>query len=383
MLKNWRAQLSTRLGEQVFQAAAQDFADGNISRKSSTFILANVISALVIASPLILVVVGILLVRFDFPNLLTLIIGSALILVAIALCPRFPQMPDQVFDRSDLPALFELLDHVTEHLKIKPIEKVALFADFNASANKVGYRRTPIIGIGLTLWQASTPRERIALIAHELAHLANDDPGRSLIIGNALSTLKGWRYYLTPQLHVDENGMYAAQVDGLAELIMEIFLGSLQVVIDALEFSIVRLFFLSQQRAEYLADALSADIAGATATTSLLEKITLTPLLGKELLGYHPIGKPDGTKLINRLAGVVANASETDRGQLLNLALNTSLSVDQTHPATVYRVAFLELFKNKSPAIKAEDINFTAIDAEIAPHLDRIGLDFADQYAVQ
>lgn len=383
-IKEKHAALQARLSQKVYSSAIETHTLGKSDQLQFPIALALILSVLVILSPLLLAFLGIVVVMFDFPNLLTITTGGVLFLVAIALRPRFEKMPSRVYGPQDLPELFKLLDSIAEQLKIDPIRHVYFSAEFNASVTYVGWRRQKVLHIGLTLWQASSNQERVSLLSHELAHFANNDPSQGLLIANAIQTINGWRYYLTPQLHEYlHDGTYASEVDGLAESVIEFILGLIRAFFDTVEMGITWLFFFRQQQAEYLADALEAEVAGTDTAVSALELLTLIPLVEKEVSAYHPIGKPDGIALINRFSNVVKDAAPSVRREYLEKSENQKLCIDSTHPPTALRIAFLKTLTQRTPIISAEDFDFSALDAQFQPHLERVGLDLADMLEVQ
>src|SRR5436189_272087 len=91
----------------------------------------------------------------------------------------------QAYCRRENQALFKLVDSIAQALHARPIDYITIHTDFNAGFQKVGWRQKTVLSLGYPLWIALTDKERVALIAHELAHDVNGDSTRSRIIGTA------------------------------------------------------------------------------------------------------------------------------------------------------------------------------------------------------
>jgi hypothetical protein len=94
--------------------------------------------------------------------------------------------------RENFPVLHTLVNDVAQELGGQPITHIIVNDDFNAAYGVVGWRRVPVLWIGLPLWMALRPQERLALLGHEIAHGVNRDGTRSFIVRSALSALDEW-----------------------------------------------------------------------------------------------------------------------------------------------------------------------------------------------
>lgn len=376
MLKTWRKQLDARLGQQVFDMAMRDMATGAMARRTSALWAAQTLAVVILMLPFLVAGLGAWLISFDYPNLMTILMGVILIAFAFFIRPRLTPLPARNLSRASLPALYALTDRVADALGCAKLRHVELSAEFNAAVYQGGWRREPVMRLGLILWQALNNEEKIAMIAHEMAHLSNNDPDRSRLIGMAGQTLEAIQYYLTPQSYEDEHGnVYYGDSAGLLGMLVNGLLAGLLYLVEGLNTLLIRLSFFENQRAEYFADALGAGVAGTDAFVSALRKLVLGDLIEAETRRYARIGKADGTKLVNRLADVVRNPDPETSADLISRATEEDMSVDSSHPATRYRIAFLEAVGRAKPVLSADEVDFAAIDAELAPHIDRLGLD--------
>ena len=104
--------------------------------------------------------------------------------------------------REEFPTILDLCCGVGRHtapLVAKGYHVVGIDRDYNASWSIVGARRRRILRLGLPLLVALDPQERVALIAHELAHARNGDASRSFVVGGALTELHSYAARETPR----------------------------------------------------------------------------------------------------------------------------------------------------------------------------------------
>jgi Zn-dependent protease with chaperone function len=246
------------------------------------------VSAVIFASSFAIGLVGAYLLVIGWPNL-GFLVGSVLCFaVAWVLRPRFG-ISINLLSREDYPALFGLVHGIAEKLAIAPINSIQIDHEFNASIMEIGIRRHPVLTIGLPVWVSLDSQERVALIAHELAHRANGDPGRSSIIGSALGMLNRWRYILEPVSY--------GEVD-LGLLIAHFFMRIAGGLVVGLQRILLSLLYIDSQKAEYLADYLAAKIAGVPAALSLLHKLRLGENLTAVAERVYYRGDTDGRSVI-------------------------------------------------------------------------------------
>jgi Zn-dependent protease with chaperone function len=222
------------------------------------------VSLLIIGMGPLVLWAGLTLIIRGWPHVVFVAAGLVLAAAAWLVRPQVGSVPADCLQRSEFPNLFTMIDGIAGQLEIKPIHHVRIAPHFNTSMTDVGIARTPILTIGLPLWTSLGAQERVALIAHELAHLANRDPARNPIVGCALATLDGWLGLLHPT---------QGETKGLADIATRLLLRPFGLIISELRHSLARLLFVDSQRAEYLADHLTAKIAGPVAVVKLLDKI--------------------------------------------------------------------------------------------------------------
>lgn len=161
-------------------------------KRITSVVLALAVHALTLA----FIVLGgwVITVNHDF--LPAWLLGGLLLAIGVALRPRMGRVPAdaEVLSRSSAPELYGTAERVADAVGTRRPGAVAI-ADLMVGADnkRVGLRRTPVLIIGLPVWLALTPRQRVALLAKAYAG-ADGDAG--FLVEGALSTLAEWRHSL-------------------------------------------------------------------------------------------------------------------------------------------------------------------------------------------
>ncbi|WP_185748997.1 M48 family metalloprotease [Humibacillus xanthopallidus] len=204
------------------------------------------------------------------------------VLVAWAVVAAVVLRSQQVSDAEPLPSesfphTHRLVAALASDLGVRPPASIHVNLDFNAYVMSTGWRLRPALVIGLPTWTYLTDDERIAILGHELGHLAGRDHGRGTLVGTAhvvlvrLATLvtplpAGASSNLSPST-VDDGGWGGtATMNWMGTLLLRVI--SFPAVALLLAFE--RLAATDRQWREYLADLRAADVAGTAAVVRLL-----------------------------------------------------------------------------------------------------------------
>jgi Zn-dependent protease with chaperone function len=198
------------------------------------------------------------------------------------------------------------------------------------------------------------PQPRSALIAHELAHARNGDSTRGFFVGSALNALAEWYVMLGPQ----EEGILATGLEWLVNG----FLWLVSRPIWWLLLLELHLLLRDAQRAEYLADLLAADVAGAPAVVELHERLLLeSAFFGVVQHASHE--SPE--ELLNRARATLDAVPERERERRRRAARLETVSLQSTHPPTGSRIDLVERRGNPEARVVVSDERSAAIDAEL------------------
>jgi len=358
--------------ERLFRAVDGASVSALSPRLTTGIVLAHVIAACVHLVSIALLLAGIALIVWTWPNLLGIILGSAMAIGGWFLLPRPGRLPDRTVTRDQAPALYALVDEVAAVLKTRPVDVIALDPDVNASFSRVGLRRTTVLTLGLPLWQLLAPQERVAVISHELAHQENGDTARTFLVSRALGTLDAWDDFLTQDPH-PEISVSDFAVRWILELVAVVVRGIMSVLL--------RLFLTETQRAEYLADFLGSRVSGTQALLSVNDTLLRTSACPEALFDATmktPARDPCYAAIFDRHTALVEGIAS---GQV-DAARERAIShhEDGTHPPTAYRSAFLAN-RPCDPVVTLDDAGSRRIDAELAPFRDAVGLSLVRRWA--
>ncbi|WP_433441606.1 M48 family metallopeptidase [Nonomuraea sp. CA-141351] len=156
-------------------------------------LLAVLIALVVHLLTLGFVALGAWIILGNLGSLVAWLLGGVSLAIGWALRPRLGGLPAdaEVLDRSSAPELYGIADRVADRVGVRRPGKVAV-RDLAAETRyeRVGLPRTPVLAVGLPLWLALPPRQRVALLATAYARVPTAE---ELVVDGALFTLEAWR----------------------------------------------------------------------------------------------------------------------------------------------------------------------------------------------
>ncbi|TYC25166.1 M48 family metalloprotease [Micromonospora sp. MP36] len=328
-----------------------------------------VASLLLTAGVLALAVIGgWLLFAYPFPNF-AVVFGLALIGLAVALRPRFGRLDPglEVLSREQAPELHALVEEVATAIGAPAPHVIGVDGSRNAYATSVGLRRRRVLALGLPLWGALGGQERVALLGHELGHFVNGDVRRLLVTQPALTMLGNAADLFRPTPGTRAGGLLEMIGEALGRMLSWVlsrllFAGHLLLMVTALRDS---------QRAEYLADEMSARAAGTAGATRALDVLLS---LDSVTLSVRQ-GARGGHGPATWRAGVARSLdAAADRLPLARqLSVREETSLFSSHPPTGLRHRMLSARPWQDPAVRLDDDRIARLDAELARHYERVG----------
>jgi heat shock protein HtpX len=229
-----------------------------------------------------------------FPSLV-LIPGLVLVAVAVGCWPRFAPLPRHatVLPPGAAPALRELVGRVAAAVGVPEPRFICLAdafsAGFSADGGRYGVLHRRYLSIGVPLWTALGPQQRVALLAHQLAHFTDGNPRRGRLIGPADTVLVRLASVFTPGRDVtiralQDPAIVAAVAGGavrqvsstqgmvwIGELLVKPVFAAIRGTVTLVRLALVAPSRRDTWRAEYFSDALAAEVAGSVAVTELLD----------------------------------------------------------------------------------------------------------------
>ncbi|OKI77690.1 M48 family metallopeptidase [Micromonospora sp. CB01531] len=331
-------------------------------------VLTAVASLLLTVGVLALAVVGgWLLFAYPFPNF-AVVFGLAFIGLAVALRPRFGRVdPDlEVLSREQAPELHALVEEVATAIGAPVPHVIGVDDTLNAYATSVGLRRRRVLALGLPLWGALGGQERVALLGHELGHFVNGDVRRSLVTQPALTMLGNAADLFRSAPGTRGGGLLEMVGEALGRMLSWVlsrllFAGHLLLVVTALRDS---------QRAEYLADEMSARVAGTAGASRaldvLLSQDSVTLVVRQGARGGH--GPATWRAGVARSLDAAAERLPLVR----QLSIREETSLFSSHPPTGLRHRMLSGRPWQEPRVVLTESRAERIDAELARHYKRV-----------
>jgi Zn-dependent protease with chaperone function len=284
-------------------------------------------------------------------------------LLAWELRPRLGRRPKDVAPRARLAGLYGLVDQISDALGTRRIDGITLSPWFEASTDRAGIHRRAYISLGVPLVTILEPQELVCLIAHEVAHLANRDPRRTLILGTALDTLDTWDTILQS---FESSEPFADWLWGIVRFVP-------WHLVDAHRRLLLWLALQDSRRAELLADQLGSEIGGSRGSASVLRKAMLDEEFRRAGMGAALEGDPVSffDDFRRRAASLVSTGALPEP--------DASTSVDSTHPPTALRISKLEQTL-MDPRVSLSLSRSEEINRSIRPFEEPLAADVIDSF---
>jgi heat shock protein HtpX len=370
--------LYASLGQKQSQALFDQLAEADTLKPSLTvskllaFVLATIVHGVTIACA----IGGIVLLVRGWPGFFAIVGGLLLIGLAWVLRPRFSKSPDGIVSRAEAPALYDLVDTVATLLGTHRISGIVIGPQFNAALERVGWQRARVLCLGLPLWAVLDDQERIALVAHELAHDVNGDPNRGFFVGSAIDSLVNWYTILRPaHIFPPDSGIY-----GLLAVPANLLLLGLSALAWVGVYVLCHLLWRDSQRAEYLADHLTSTVGGTDASLSLLLKMHLGQTFTVALRRIT-LGGDSGLDLFQELRRLVSKVPERELERINRVQLMQGSRLDVTHPPTANRINLLRSKLLHQPGMTLARTDTEQLDEELAVFEKEIQKELTDAYA--
>jgi Zn-dependent protease with chaperone function len=307
------------------------------------------------------------------PNVVTISVGGAAVLVAITLVPPLDRL-DRDHDplsRDEAPTLYALLERVAAAIGTRPPGLIAVSSDFNAAVSQYGLRRRRVLYLGLALWGVLTPQQRVAVLGHELGHFVNGDVRHGLLARPAMVTLGRLARLLNPGPARNAGALVA-----MSELLLRVAMQPVVIGLRLAQLGIQALVFRDGQRAEYLADLGAARLAGTAAAVEVLDLMVHgegghTTVASRARAGNGVEGWRTA------IAELRERQTPTRLHRLRQLTVRREASLLATHPPSGLRSRLLDAGLWQDPSVRLTADESERIDAELARHYQRFRRDIA------
>jgi Zn-dependent protease with chaperone function len=342
-------------------------ADRLEPRLTPARLIAYVIAGAVYAWALLLVGIAVLLAAIDFPNPFGFVLAFIPFSLAFFMRPRFGKPPkEDVLERDEAPTLYALADEVADALETPRADDIVVNEEFNASWAILGLRRRRVLTLGLPLLSMLAPQERVAIIAHELAHGRNGDSSRGLFVGSAVRALEELYAVFAPDPTLSTDYVAAYEL-GLFDRITNVFMWIVSRPILGVLYLELHLLLQDAQRAEYLADALGAEVAGTAGAVGVHEKSFLEPTFHAAVQRASRGREGEAADVFAEAVSAAAGVPDRERERRRRVARLEEARLDATHPPSARRLELLERRGPQEARVTLTDERSHAIDQELMP----------------
>jgi heat shock protein HtpX len=298
---------------------------------------------------------------------------GAVFLAGVLWCvrPRIPKLADDVtqLDRDAAPRLWALVDEVARLVGVPSPAILGVDADYNAYVTAVGWRRRRALVIGLPMWDCSAVPARLAVLGHELGHLAHRDLHRGSVTHAARMASGQIARLLMPDVFDRRDRQRAVGAFGLALVVRQL----LALPAVAAYRALTRLIMRSRQRAEYLADLAGARVAGASGGREGMETALDIEAIRIRAQAAARRGEDPWAETARRVA--VPERELLRRRRVCELSGHRT---DESHPPTHLRLDLIAARGEPVGAVSLGPAELAGLEAELAPLRVRLDRQFRD-----
>jgi Zn-dependent protease with chaperone function len=366
-------QLYRRLGRRYGRSLLAEVKKHGAHRPSVSLSTAGafVIASLVYVGAIGLALLGVAVLLASRGSLFGIFLAVLFLALAWVMRPRLPRLKDRAQTRAELPALFRHLDRIADKLRSPRIDVVVITPEVNAGYGRFGWRRRRVLFLGLPFFAALSPPERVALLAHELAHGINGDPGRALFLQGAITSLLEAHSVIEPDSIIPgpEEGF-----SGYFSIPFRIVQLGVSRAILAVAFMQLILAYRDSQRAEYFADAIAADLAGTTGALGLLERShAAESVAAMTWLGNAP-------DPVAAIATKLRSLPPRELDRIRRVEEIAGSRLDATHPPASAREDVRRSEPSRRQTLALSESDSQSIDRELEGFREPIGRTIVDDY---
>jgi heat shock protein HtpX len=289
------------------------------------------------------------------------IVGVVLLATAWLVRPQLPKLDkdDEVIPKKAAPTLYKTVGKICRALDTDKVQIMVVNEQWNAAFTQIGWKRRKVVYIGLPLFSVLDAQERVALLSHEVAHGVNGDMIRSFYVGSAISSLVNWYDIIHPEYMWDPDVGHGVW-DLPGNLVRAALSGILYLWISAL----ANLLWRESQRAEYLADALAANVSGTPATLSMLDKLHLGSAFFTAVQRVSLSNR--NHDLFEELHNQIAGVPKRELERIRRVEKMDQSRLDTSHPPTAYRIELLQARPVFNPKVTLSEDDFERMNQELA-----------------
>jgi Zn-dependent protease with chaperone function len=296
--------------------------------------------------------IGCFLIGLYYPSPLLILTGLACIIFGWVALPKGYKPETPPLSRKQFPILYQTIDEISAALHTRKVDGIIVDGKYNAGYAQMGFRRRPIIHLGLPLVSILDKQELVAIISHELAHGINGDFQRGFFVNSAIRTLVSWYDLITPDrlFNTRDHSFFLA----VGMIIPNLLMLLLSNFIVFLLFLICNLNWRDSQRAEFWADRCAAVTAGKVAAIQMLNKFSYGQLFDFTVLKFIN-SKGSSGSLIQQFQQLIEQVPDAELERIKRINLLTDSKLNVTHPPTANRISFIQSMDSQLPLYQMTD----------------------------
>jgi Zn-dependent protease with chaperone function len=283
------------------------------------------------------------------------------------------------------PRLFDMITRVAAAIGAPPPALVLLDDSFHADYGVIGARRRRVLCLGVPLWTVLDDSERVALLAHQIAHDADGDPLRPLVAGEATATVTTRDDDPPVDLDAAPPGLlelpdartrHSLNRYAQREATFRAFQGGSAALVRAIRATRTRVLYPANRPNEYLADDVAVRAASRAGVRGFLEKTLLQDYVN---YGLRMAVRNDDEDLFASSRRAVAGIPPRELERVRRAATLRGDRVDATHPPTALRLRFVDSRPATEAQVTAPPGGFQAIDLELHAAFEHVAMAIFDR----
>jgi hypothetical protein len=306
------------------------------------------------------------------------VLGCFCLTIVLVLLPTIARARDRHIDVTDsAPETMALIAEIAGVVR-SPVPRRVLIADTFGAWVSVRPLRGFDLTLGAPLWVACSAQARVALLAHELGHLAHRDLIHGRYVAAAADSLIAWHDIFSPRsLHdqvLRDNGIIAPSGTFGAYVILWPVRAVLIGYLKLMELANAA----AKRRREHYADLAAVRAAGTHGAVDVLETALAHAglVLTANRVAVTPGRPPLRPALLEYMAGYgpARRAHARSEGDLKDAGMGAS------HPPTVERLRLVESVERAHPAVVLDVDRNARVDDELEGALTRALASYADGF---
>jgi Zn-dependent protease with chaperone function len=302
------------------------------------------------------------------------ILGVVCLLLAYTLRPTLggAKSEGRPLDLERCPQTTAIIEEVASVIGSAVPTRVEITTTATADLRLTGLRGR-VVSVGVSLWLALSGPERLALISHELGHLARGDLLMRRYVDGAEQTLRRWENFLSPyrpgfaidpqdQILVASSGSDVVAQNAMVGIfggIVSVLLWPFRVFVTGYRRLIQILAAPSRDGHALHADAAAVKVAGTEATIAMLEVLLALPSV------ETAANRAAATRQDIR-ASIASRMAAFDAGQRQSLRNGDGTVAIPGHRPTLERLRLVESGERAEPTVVVGREQWAAVDQEIS-----------------